>query len=369
MVFCPYFWTNYVQMKYILSLLAVVLLLGQAKAQISVTASDMPVSGDTLRYSTASAVGSGINLADSGTGMTWNYSSLSPRAQAVDTYKTALTVSLTYLLISINAYGYKVADSFPGGSLLPVSITQLYTFFEKQGSNTRYAAVAFGAKIAGIPTPFNYTKDDIWYRFPLTYGNSDSNSYALNITLSSTLSLKQAGYRKTRVDGWGTIVTPYYTSPVNCIRVRSEIHEIDSINFGFPIGIPRNTVEYKWLVNGDHYPALWVTANVAGGGAETIAVIRYRDIARDVALHTETVVAHDATEVKAVPNPAANGLISLAIPQSWKEYSVEVFDMQSKIVLTGRNEPIVNLQNLPSGQYIGRVICGDHVAYVQLVKP
>jgi hypothetical protein len=329
----------------------------------------MPASGDTLRMSVASAVGSGINLADSGASFSWNYSSLAPRAQIVDTYKTALSVSFTYLLISTSAYGYKVADSFPGGSFLPVSITQLYTFFEKQSSNTRYAAVAFAAKIAGIPTPFNYSKDDIWYRFPLNYGNSDSSNYALNITLSSTLSLKQVGYRKTKVDGWGTITTPYYTTPVNCLRVRAEIHGVDSINFGFPIGIPRNTVEYKWLVNGDHYPALWVTTNVTGS-AETISSIRYRDVARNFTLSAPSQAQVTISEdVKAMPNPAVNGIVGLDIPQAWKEYSVEVFDQQAKLVLTTNNQPSVNLQSLPSGMYIGRVTSGSNISYVKLVKP
>ncbi len=353
-------------MKRILLIITSVLFFATTNAQITITATDMPVSGDTLRLTTAATAGAGINLADSGASSTWNYSSLVPRAQTVDTYQTALSVSLTYLLISINAYGYKVADSFPGGSFLPVSITQLYTFFEKQSSNTRFAAVAFAAKIAGLATPFNYSKDDIWYYFPLNYGNVDSSNYALNITLTSAASIKQIGYRKTKVDGWGTITTPFYTTPVNCIRVRSEIHGVDSINFGFPLGIPRNSVEYKWLVHGDHYPALWVTTNVTGT-TETITSIRYRDNYQNLSLSASSPLATRIYDVKAFPNPSANGIFQLDIPAQWKEFSVEVFDVTGKLLTTTYNKPGVDLHSFAAGQYVARVTCGAEFSYVKLL--
>ena len=353
-------------MKHILLFLGALLICcASSQAQITITSSDMPVSGDTLRYSSAAALGSGIILGDSGASMTWNYSTLTPRTQAVDTYKSALAVSFTYALISFNAYGYKVADSFPGGAFLPVAITQLYTFFEKQTSPSRFAAVALGVKIAGLPTPFNNTKDDIWYYFPLAYNNNDSSDYALTIGLTSTAYIKQTGYRKTRVDGWGTIVTPYYTTPTNCIRVRSEIHGVDTIKFGsIPIGIPQNTVEYKWLVNGGHYPALSVVTNVTGA-TETISSIRYRDGKRDFTTATPT-VATAIMEVKAFPNPAVNGQVTLGLPQSWKQYQVEIFDMQSKLVYSVANECNLDLKQLPKGQYIGRVTTGGSKGFVQI---
>lgn len=354
-------------MKKILLLLASAITCGAATAQITITAADMPVSGDTLRYSIAANIASGINLADSGTARSWNYSSLTPLSQAVDTYKTATAVSVNYFLISINAYGYKVADSFPGGTFLPVSVTQLYTFYEKQSSNSRFAAVAVGAKVAGIATPFNNTKDDILYYFPLNYGNNDSSAYALTIGLTGTASIKQTGYRKTRVDGWGTITTPYYTTPVNCIRVRSEIRGVDSVNFGgFPIGIPRNVVEYKWLVNGEHYPALWVTTNATATG-ETISSIRYRDSKRDFTNSINEVNPAALLKVKATPNPSANGIVTIDVPADWKQYSVEVFDMQGKSVCTTENTGTLNLGHLAKGSYIGRVTCGGQLAYVQIV--
>ncbi len=342
-----------------------------AIGQITITASDMPVSGDTLRYSFANPIGSTIDLADTGGSKVWNFT-FTPQRQAVDTYKSALQVNPLYVVtIGLTAYGYKVADSFPGA---PLPIRQLYTFFEKKTSPSRFQAQAFGASIAGVPTPANYSTPDVWYYFPLTYNDNDSSNYALNFSLSGLGGIKQAGYRKSRVDAWGTITTPYFTTPVNCIRVRQEIHEIDSFTFGTTtFGFPRNSVEYKWLVNGQHYPALWVTTNMFGP-TETIATIRYRDSYRDLTPPDTTIVSgvtsvsNIITDLKAIPNPTANGKVSLDLPATWQAYIVEVFDVQSRVVATAINDRNLDLTALPQGQYVARVIAGEKVAYIRIER-
>ncbi len=333
----------------------------------------MPVSGDTLRYSFAPLPDSLISPADSGANRTWNYA-LSPTRQAVDTYKLAATVNLTYAFtVGLTAVGYKVADSFPiPGGLLPVSIQQVYTFFENKTSPSRFQAQAFAAVISGLPTPINYTNPDVWYFFPLAYGNEDSANYKLNIALPGLGGIKQVGNRRSRVDGWGTITTPYYTTPVNCIRVRSVIHEIDSLSISaFPsIGFPRNSVEYKWMVNGDHYPALWVTSNVGfGGTGETITSIRYRDVYRDTTRVSGVAeVAPAVMEIKVVPNPVTNGIVSLEIPDSWKNFEVGLYDIHSRRVATFSNEKLINISELPAGTYVGIVISGKQTGYVKITK-
>lgn len=368
-------------MRSILFFLGAIIFSGYCSAQITITAADMPVSGDTLRYSFASPATTTINPGDSGTSVVWSYS-LVPTRQAVDTYKTALAVSPLYALtIGTTAYGYKIADTL---TTTPVTITKAYTFFEKKTTpSPRYQAEAFAANVAGIPTPSNYTTPDVWYFFPLNYLNSDSSYYALNISLPAIGALKQTGYRKSRVDGWGTIVTPYYVTPENCIRIRSEIHEIDSITFGTStFGIPRNSVEYKWLLNGEHYPALWVVANVVGG-SETVTNIRYRDSVR----YFDTIPIVDTTPIdttpidnkitslsrklttfKAFPNPATDGLVTIDVPAEWTDFYVELFDVQSKEVGVYKNQRRIDMRSLPHGQYIARITSADQVAYVQLVR-
>ena len=320
---------------------------------------------------TNAVLGTAINPADSGVSQIWNYS-LTPGTQGIDTYQTAASVNILYgFTVGPSAFGYKVADSFPGS---PVPIHQIYTFFEEKTSPDRYQTRAFAANISGFPAVSLYSQPDVWYYFPLTYHSTDSTPYAVTISIPTLGSIKEAGGRFTRVDGFGSITTPYYATPVPCIRVRSVIHEIDSITFStFTFGIPRNTVEYKWLTNMSHYPALWVTSNQIGG-AEVITSIRYRDTLRDTAtviIDTNTGVqniSQSKAQILAYPNPAINGIVTLSIPQNWPTFYVQVFDMQSKEIITLKNEREVNLQSFPPGQYVARVTSGAGMAYVLITR-
>ncbi|MBW7914342.1 MAG: hypothetical protein H3C54_11770, partial [Taibaiella sp.] len=161
-----------------------------ANAQVSITANDMPVNGDTLRYSTTLAVGLNINLNDTGANKVWNFDTLTPLIQRVDEYKSALQVSPLYASISLTAYGYKVADTLGlGGTPLPVTVTEVYTFFSKKNSPSRFVAEGFGARISGTPVPAVYSNEDEWYYFPLNYGNDDTSDFHLKVQVTSVGSL------------------------------------------------------------------------------------------------------------------------------------------------------------------------------------
>ncbi|MEZ5016270.1 MAG: T9SS type A sorting domain-containing protein [Flavipsychrobacter sp.] len=337
-----------------------------AVAQISIDASDMPVAGDTLRYSTANVVGASINLNDTGTNKTWNFSSLTPVAQAVDAYKTALQVNPLYVLISLQAYGYKIGDTLPIPSgTLPISVKDLYSFFSKKSSPSRFVAEAFAANISGLPTAFNYSDEDEWYYFPLQYGNTNNSTFDLKMQLASIASFQQKGTRKTKVDGWGTIITPFYTTPTNCIRIRSEIDEVDSVKISIApaFGLPRKTIDYKWLAKGEHYPAMWVTTTVVGG-TETITAIRYRDKYRPLSVAN---IGSDIMVLKAYPNPAAD-IVTIDLPKEWTNYQIACFDMQSKLVAQSVNANRIDISNWAAGVYMARVISGDHTGYVWITK-
>lgn len=313
-------------------------------AQTIITASDMPVSGDTLRYSIVNPISSGFSISDSGTSKVWDFSALKPISQAVDTYKTAGSINITYALtMSPTAYGYKVADSFPGLSTVsPVTIKSLYTFFNKKTSPSRFVAEGFAAVIAGLPTPANYSDEDEWYYFPLAYGNNNSSTFALTFSIPSILGIKQSGTRSTRVDGWGTIKTPYFTTPVSCIRVRFVINEVDSINIvGTTIGIPRNTVEYRFLTTGEHFPALWVTTNLLGS-TETVSNVRYRDSKRNIG----TIIAEQKSSYQVLnifPNPNNDGHLQIETPNEWHQFEVNIFDIQSRQILSQTNNKTIDI--------------------------
>lgn len=333
-----------------------ILLAATANAQIQITATDMPVVGDTLRSSAANPTSAGITLSNTGTNYTWDFSTLVPVSQTVANYQLAATVNIAFAaVISPTAYGYKVADSFPTPPglpiSLPVSIKNMYTFYNKKTSPSRFVAEGFGASISGIPTPAAYQDEDEIYMLPLDYGvTNDSTTFDLKFSLASLGSVRQKGYRKTTVDGWGTIKTPFFTTAVNCIRVRSEIREIDSFTISpLPtIALPRNTVEYKWLATGEHYPVLWVTANITGS-TETITGVRYRDQYRPGLLNVEKTPALQV--LKAYPNPAS-GIVNIDVPATWQNYTVAIYDMQGRVVANYNNTSKLNVSNLAKGNYM-----------------
>lgn len=340
-----------------------------AQAQITITVTDMPVVGDTLRYSTTIPLGFNINLNDTGANKVWNFDTMTPVAQRVDAYKTALQVNPLYAVtISPNAYGYKVADTFgAAGMQLPISITDVYTFFSKKTNPARYVAEGFGAKVSGVGVPANYSDEDEWYYLPLAYGNDNTSDYFLNIQLPSVGSIKQDGTRKTTVDAWGTIKTPFFTTAVNCIRVRSEINEIDSVQFS-PLpafGLPRNSVDYKWLVQGEHYPALWITTTVVAGN-ETISNVRYRDSYRPLSIQ-EQGAGNTISKLEVYPNPA-NDYVQIAIPTGRELYTVEVFDIQGKLMAHQQSTNRINTATYAAGNYMVRVTFEDGTAYAPFVK-
>lgn len=331
--------------KRLLSLMTAGLMSGlAAQAQITITAADMPVLGDKLTYSMATP-GTGLNLSNTGINIAWDYSFLTPIANQTDTFKTPAQAGYTGL--SGTTYGYKVADSLPLTGL-PVSINNIYTFFSIQNSPSAYVANGFAAKLNGaLNVTAPYTDVDEWYFLPMAFAKFDSSSFRLSASVLVVGSLKQSGWRKTSVDGWGTITTPYFTTPVQVLRVRSEVNEIDSVNFsGNDFVIPRHYIDYKWLANGEHYPALWITTTVLGS-TETPTAVRYRD-RQIVGVKS---VSHTAQPLEVYPNPALGADVHIRVPAEWHGFTVHLFDMNGRLIRSEVNAKTIATSNLAAGNY------------------
>lgn len=357
--------------KFLCSAALLALLSPAAWSQITITAADMPAGptggaafGDTLRYSRANPLTAGINLNDTGTNKVWDFSSLIAVAQSVDTYKTATQINASYAVtISATAYGLKVADSLPGA---PVPVKDIYNFFNKKSSPSRFVTEGFAAKISGIPIPINYSSEDVVYYFPLSYPHAtDVTNFRLSYNLAGLGYFSQTGTRTTRVDAWGTITTPYATA-VSVVRVRSEIAEMDTVRFGTTTqAIPRNTVEYKWLANGEHYPLLSVTTT-KNGSTETPTSVTYRDTKR-----AGLSVFNSPAKIQSLelyPNPAVGELMNVTVPASWTTFSLKVYDVTGKLVSESSNQKVISVAKLATGKYIVLAESGGSIAFAQFVK-
>ncbi len=333
--------------------------------QITITSADMPVLGDTLRYSNVNTTSAAVNLSNTGAGINWDFSGWAAVSQGVDTFKTPADAGFTALNTGV---GYRVADEIDlSGQGLPLSLTDPHMFYQLTNSPDCYVATSFGAFLNGSPEAAYYSDQDEIYFFPLVYNRRDTSQFRLShATTLGTILMK--GERVTVVDGHGTVKTPYFTTPVDVLRVRSEVWQTDSVEtiLGQKIGFERRYVEYTWRANGEHYPVVRVGTTVDGSGNETVEMVRFRDTKRDN-LHVAATMPDRLFELKAWPNPVTDHL-HLNIPAAWTTYTIEIFDMQGKVVTTFANTPELDVTSLAAGSYIVRVQNGATAGYTQITR-
>src|SRR5262249_9543003 len=126
----------------------------------------------------------------------------------------------------------------------------------------KYEYSGQGAAINSIPTPMVYSPRDVVYRFPLSYGDTDSSESGFSINIPTLADYAKARKRVDEVDGWGTLMLP--SGNFNVLRVKSTIYDRDSIALTalpVPVVIPSTTIEYKWLGLQQGEPLLQINSN------------------------------------------------------------------------------------------------------------
>jgi hypothetical protein len=261
-------------MKHLILLGIVSLVALKSNAQITITASDLANANDTIRYSESASF---VNLNQSGPNQVWDYSSLIPNNQDVQSFYAPSQLPFTYRLqFSSMSFGYPESllpniGGMGGGTSL---MTDPYTFVKKSANS--YVFLGRGGSVQGIPLSLVYTPKDTLYKFPMNYLDTFSGNYAGSAGFAALGSLVQIGNRKSTVDAWGSLKTPCGT--FDCIRIKSEVTEIDSITFGgnsFPL--PNSRTEYRWFAKNQKIPILEIIEPATLFGVKTI---RYKDIYR-----------------------------------------------------------------------------------------
>ncbi len=284
-------------------LLIFFLIISFINAQVVITSDDMPEPGDTARTS-MTIVLDGIDYIQTGPGYTWDFSSLIPLTQQIDTFISVSSTPVLYQAVFNNQFFFPdhkatVARKLTEFSQLPgFEVTDTYQFLKN--NNGDFKEVGYGVTLAGVPIPIAYNQIDTLYRFPLQYGNADSSVSSFEFDLPDIGYFGNHKTRKNTADGWGTLITPYGT--FETLRLKTEIVEydslyVDSLGVGFPV--TRNIVEYKWLSNDFHVPVLTVNEE------NSIATATYLDSARTV---LTTVKGNPSQEYsfRVYPNPGSD---------------------------------------------------------------
>ncbi|GAA4030768.1 hypothetical protein GCM10022409_13720 [Hymenobacter glaciei] len=308
---------------------------------------------DSLRLSVASAVlpTSVPPLSRSGANQTWNYGSLTPVSQRVESYVPASVVTATSLFYSFTFGAFGGANQatvaspqalpVPAGASLPIAVTDTYQFFRLAAAGATpqdFRSVGFGASLNGTAVPVTYasaTQQDVIYRFPLSFASqadSSSSFFSTPAAIATAGYLSQKRKRVNKPDAWGTLTTPFGT--FQTVRIVTKLIDHDSVAFGGTPGqgfdIPL-TREYKWLAKGQHVPVLTITTRLVGG-QEVVSGVEYRDIYRRIIRLGTRDAALDAG-LAAAPNPSAVGsALTLNMPVGSGPLTITATDVVGRLL-------------------------------------
>ncbi len=353
--------------KSILLLFATVLLISTtAISQITITKSDMPQEGDTVRISLGINPGI-IDLTETGENYTWDYSGLIPFKQRIDTFVSVgdTPAGLLFLFTSDFAVNMAGTFSFPGAG-----ISQPYYYYKS--SNSEYKNTGFAISLDNFPVPAPFSDPDILYRFPLTYPDVDSSNSGTSMNIPGTGYLLVDRHRHNTVDGWGTLTTPYGTFDV--IRVKSEVTEYDSVysvSQGSGVGLPYSYTEYKWIGNSQKVPLLTVREITGESGI----IVEYPDSIRGTLGVNEK--QSYLSNLDVYPNPVKTKAILRFNLQHKSRVTVSIVDVSGKTVwrfpvkeiLSGLHQTTINMQqmNLSQGIYLIKITANNNTSTVKFV--
>lgn len=282
-----------------------ILSITMVNAQITITNADMPSVNDTFRISATANI-QGLDPVLTGAGYSWDFSTLVPSTQQVDTFFSVSSTPVAYQLFFNNIFLYpnhKASYAIRGIDIgIPqVPITEVFDFIKN--SPSAYDNVGFGSKISGIPSSTQNDPVDREYEFPMNFNDNHISNSEYGMSIPGFGYYGQSLERVDTIDGWGSLTLPNGT--YNVLRVKSILNKIDTTYLdALSLGttIPRaQEIEYKWLALGTGIPVLKIVTNVG-----FVTQIEYQDIF----INNISVVEFDKiNRVKLFPNPTKNHLI------------------------------------------------------------
>jgi len=321
--------------------------------QQTLTKEYMPNTGDTIFYRTIPIATEDFSA--TGFDFVWDFSDLIGYTWTADTFVTVLSTPLTYNAVFNNPILYPlhkatIASPQADRTIPPsTTISNVYNYYKE--NDTEFAQVGLAANVSGAPLPVRFENIDYIYKFPSTYGSTDSSfsSYNINIPTLGFYAHKQN--RVNEYDGWGTLYTSVDTFEV--FRIKTIINARDSVfvsQYNMPFAFNTITTEYKWFSSGQRYPIFIATATQAQGQNRT--TVKYKD---DPKLYL-SVNKIDLTEAQFFPNPTTNR-ITITTPEKVDILNVNVFNQFGALQLSDKNDInsntwIVDLSKLSCGSYI-----------------
>lgn len=295
-------------------------------------------------------------------------------------YEKFLDMGSTPFVFQLLFFGSDYAQPLLNGNglLSAGTVNDAYMYYNYAGNDSRLEIKGFGANVSfngSIPAPLPalYTSPDVLYRFPITYGNTDSSEsgYDISLPLDSTITIgfKRNQKRVNEVDAWGSLTIPAGTFDV--LRLTSYITRVDSVSTPFgTIGFPSKPVEYKWLGREKKIPLLQVNGNRNGTNTTVTGITCWGEAFPSGLSQTDAV-----ENMVMYPNPSSENVTVELNTSSADEIHIEIRNLNGAMVSQFHFKSHGNLfhETLPtsllkSGQYWISVHCGNECHVQNWIK-
>jgi hypothetical protein len=324
--------------KIYITILSSVLALG-LNAQTLTQANNSPVVGDmwTMNQVDSTAITPGA----SGTGVTWNFSTLNVR-----------NISKSYTVVTAASTGS--ASSYPSASI-SVKTGALNNFYSSSASSLNF----WGGDVSmgGVQVLLTYTSSVNSASYPMNVTNSVNSTVAGNVNVLAQPGTF-SGTTTANYDGSGTIMLPSMSVP-NAVRLRTNQNLTYTLTFG---NGTLTQVRWDYFAPGIKKNAIFsiVTSTVtsfAGTTTETIVTV---DAAYVTGVNE---VPANPTAFSFFPNPTKDQLTVSFPNENSENASVQIMNALGqevkKIEIGTGNKGDISLRGLPSGPYFVKLIVGN----------
>ncbi len=302
----------------------------------------------------------GVTQGVAGASITWNYSTLFPSMTMTPNMDTGTVATpagkpgfSTLSLLSTAFAASTYATVTPSNTLT--------TYYQATPAAISQTGVYINAGNNAV-----YTDPMDQLRFPFTYSNTYTDTYAGGLvytpTMGGPVTATETGSVTVTADGYGTLILPGIPAVTytGVLRVHSAQNFRDSANlFGTPVVGTYNLETYTWYQPGYHSPLLTIaTATGTGVNNKTVSYA-YKQIANHEA--TKNVTGLNAT-VNVYPNPATEYVYISYNNATGKQVRTSLFDIEGREVAViadlssqGTTNATYNVSALAKGQYIIRI--------------
>ncbi|KXH84350.1 T9SS type A sorting domain-containing protein [Chryseobacterium kwangjuense] len=210
-----------------------------------------------------------------------------------------------------------------------------------QYANNELLTIGTKSITSGVTTYYNYTDPLLELKFPITYLQTFTDTFA---GYSTPASLTETGTQTVTVDAYGTLKTPLGTFP-NTIRMKMERSTVSNT-----VGSPMANITfvgYTWVSSSYAGALLTISFSEVAVPGFPVAYGRYLSYGKNtLTLGTEDVTANKQIDI--YPNPSSD---YVNLHHGEKIIKIEMNDAEGKKISEFKNVDKIDISGFPSGVY------------------